>query len=316
VTGRESYLRVARLTWLQFFDKFVLEFHLPFSTLRSSTLPSADSDFTNNNHMVWTKIDVSFLNLLCAQHQSRECMCKHSIEESQVSVVISGWDDRNWVGWGLFNTPSDPTDDYASEDERELNEDYYAADGEDGPVVNADDPIWDPRRYWLRIIDIRVRLVLKEWRWLVRNIEAGVIAWVSVLVATVYDLLIRDQKNKHPIFSAQTSKSSDHHELRELFDWTIQTMQLLRQLRERFARTTQAWARFSSLDGDHSFFADIRDPRSLLALDTLHVSFQDLEDLQQELASLDKSCEESKAIVSQTLSSPFGNLIEISFNSA
>jgi hypothetical protein len=118
------------------------------------------------------------------------------IEESQISVVISGWDDQNWVGWGLFNTTSDPTDDFDPEDERELNEDYYAADGEDGPVINADDPIWDPRHYWLRIIDIRVRLVLKEWIWLVRNIEAGVITWVSMLIVNVCDMLMYDSEKQ------------------------------------------------------------------------------------------------------------------------
>jgi hypothetical protein len=174
----------------------VLEFHLPFLTLRRSTLSSADFAADCNHHVIETKIDVSFLKLLCTQHQNRKCLCKHIIEESQISVVISGWDDQNWVGWGLFNTTSDPTDDFAPEDERELNEDYYAADGEDGPVINADDPIWDPRHYWLRIIDIRVRLVLKEWIWLVRNIEAGVITWVSMLIVNVYDMLMCDPEKQ------------------------------------------------------------------------------------------------------------------------
>jgi hypothetical protein len=101
-------------------------------------------------------------------------------------VVICGWDNQNWVGWGLFNTFSDPTDDFAPEDERIVNDDYYATDGEDGPVIDANDPIWDPRRYWLRIFHIRVQLVLKEWIWLVRNIEAGVVAWVSAHIGSNY----------------------------------------------------------------------------------------------------------------------------------
>jgi hypothetical protein len=109
-------------------------------------------------------------------------------------VVICGWDNHNWVGWGLFNTLSDPTDDYDPEDERILNEDYFATDGEDGPVVDANDVIFDPRHYWLRIINIRVQLVLREWIWLVRNIEAGVIAWVSEYLASNCILLISSEK--------------------------------------------------------------------------------------------------------------------------
>jgi hypothetical protein len=158
----------------------VLEFHLPFLTLRNSTLPATEAAADSNSHVPGTNIDVSFLNLLCNQHRSCTCMCKHTIQESQISVTICGWDNQNWVGWGLFNTSSNPTDDLAPEDERIVNEDYYATDGEDGPVIDADDPIWDPRHYWLRIISIRVRLVLKEWTWLVRNIEAGVHVWVSM----------------------------------------------------------------------------------------------------------------------------------------
>jgi hypothetical protein len=110
-------------------------------------------------------------------------------------VVICGWDNQNWVGWGLFNTFSDPTDDFAPEDERVMKEDYYAADGEDSPEhFDANDPVWDPRRYWLRIIHIRAQLVLKEWTWLVRNIEAGVIAWVSAHITSDYDLLMFSRK--------------------------------------------------------------------------------------------------------------------------
>jgi hypothetical protein len=141
-----------------------------------------------------TNFDASFLNLHCTQHQNRVCSCRHIIRESQISVVICGWDNQNWVGWGLFNTFSDPTDEFDPEDERIVSEDYYATDGEHGPVIDANDPIWDPRRYWLRIVDIRVQLVLKEWSWLVRNIEAGVNAWVSVPILSSYHVLMSSRK--------------------------------------------------------------------------------------------------------------------------
>ncbi|KAH3954923.1 hypothetical protein HBI81_077290 [Parastagonospora nodorum] len=266
------------------FDKFVLEFHLAFLTLRNVT-NSDTSASTGSAHYSGTELDVSFLVVNCVKHRGQKCSCKHIIRESQISVVICGWDNQNWVGWGLFNTSSDPTDEYDPEDQRELREDYYAADGEGGTVIDADEPIWDPRRYWLRIIDVRLQLVLKEWVWLVRNLEAGVAAW----------------KRRHPILSARSPTNGQHNDIRELFDWTIQTMQLLRLLQERFARTTQTWARFCAADGDRSFFADVQDSRSLLVLDSLQVSFQSFEDLQQDLASLDQSCKETKDILSLCL---------------
>jgi hypothetical protein len=86
--------------------------------------------------------------------------------------------------------------------------------------------------------------------------------------------------------------------MRELFDWTVQTMQLIRQIRERLAITTKAWTRFTSAKGDRGYFEDICDRGSLLELDSLMHSFQVLEDLQQDLESLDRSCEESRVMVS------------------
>jgi hypothetical protein len=177
---------------IQLFDKFVLEFHLPFLALRSTAISPTNPAEVGNSPTTATHMDASFLNLNCTQHQDRGCLCRHIIQESQISVVICGWDNQNWVGWGLFNTFSDPTDDFAAEDERVVSEDYYATDGEHGPVINA---IWDPRRYWLRIVDIRVQLVLKEWIWLVRNIEEGVIAWVSAHITSNHDLLIFSEKS-------------------------------------------------------------------------------------------------------------------------
>jgi len=85
-------------------------------------------------------------------------------------------------------------------------------------------------------------------------------------------------------------------------------MQVLRLLQERFARTTQTWARFCAADGDRSFFADVQDRRSLLFLDSLKVSFQSFEDLEQELASLDQSCKETRDIVSRQLPSKLSDL--------
>lgn len=99
------------------------------------------------------------------------------------------------------------------------------------------------------------------------------------------------------------NKSKDGHSdnIEELFGWTIQTKQLLRQITERFASTTQAWDRFIAPNGDESYLSDIHDPASLIALNRLKVSFQELDDLQRKLVLLDKSCEESKEIVSSPL---------------
>ncbi|KAH8726341.1 hypothetical protein GQ44DRAFT_771521 [Phaeosphaeriaceae sp. PMI808] len=267
------------------FHKFVLEFHLPFVTLRSirsTTKPILKSVAVGNDHFLKPLPDLSFLTLQCNQHQGQKCSCTHVIQESQISVVISGWDNHNWVGWGFFNTSSNPTDDFDPEDEQLINEDYFAADGEATErVTNADTPIWDPRCYWLHIINIRVRIVLKEWDWLVKNVKGGVDEW----------------KDKIPIPYPRTSQNRNHNNLNELFYWIVCTMKLLQQLQHRLERTIQIWTRFSAIDGDLRFFSDMCDDESTSARRTLRFSFQRLQDLQQDLASMNQSCEKSQAIL-------------------
>jgi hypothetical protein len=85
----------------------------------------------------------------------------------------------------MFNTMADPTEEHHPDDEQLMKEDYFAADGEGGQVIDANDPIWDARTYWLSVTNIRVRRVLREWKWLFGNIEAGVTAWVSAILAEI-----------------------------------------------------------------------------------------------------------------------------------
>jgi hypothetical protein len=118
---------------------------------------------------------------------------RYVIREAHTSIVICGWDNSKWVGWAFVNAPFDPTtqgndeDDEDDEDEGQddepviLEEDYFAVDGDGGIVHDANKPIWDPRRYWLRIIEIRILRIMKEWIWLVRFVEKGIEALVSTL---------------------------------------------------------------------------------------------------------------------------------------
>jgi len=99
------------------------------------------------------------------------------------------------------------------------------------------------------------------------------------------------------------------------FEWTIQAMELLEKLREPFDKTTQAWARFSSANGDHCYFSDVTDKVSLLALQSLKRSFQRLEDLQQDLTALGRSCEKCHTIVSSVHFSKVSHLTRSPVNS-
>lgn len=157
------------------FKTFQLEFHVPFPTLRCShTACLGGSGATDGK--IW--LDVDFLDIECDRDDGP---CSWILREANVSVVVCGWDHCRWVGWAFSNTLSDPTS--RDEEEPEVPEDHFAADG-DGPgdvqIIDANDPIWEPREYWLGIVNIRMIMIYKEWKWLVRNVERRIEAWVSL----------------------------------------------------------------------------------------------------------------------------------------
>lgn len=126
----------------------------------------------------WPALDFLEVKCYAGDHDGP---CRFAIHDATISIVICGHDNRKWVGWALSNTPGDPTE---LEEECGLQEDFFAADGngpEEGIVVDSNTPEWDPRKYWLSNVEIRVRLALKEWRYLVFCIEDSVQAWVSVV---------------------------------------------------------------------------------------------------------------------------------------
>lgn len=116
-------------------------------------------------------------------------VCPLVLYEANVSVVILGWDHYRWVGWAFSNTLSDPT--CLDEVVDGVYEDHFASDG-NGPVnsrlIEADKPIWDPREYWLNIVNIRMSSIYEEWRWLVMNIARRIGSWVRLATFLVCEL--------------------------------------------------------------------------------------------------------------------------------
>jgi hypothetical protein len=173
----------AHTYWKQRLPVFVLEFHLPFPTLREYD-PLHDKQRTKGRY------DVSYLQQHLPRRQNQQYSGNRFIRESHTSIVICGWDNSKWVGWAFVNVPpntpvqEDEEDDEEEQDDEPLDaeEDYFAADGHgrESTVKFANTPIWDPRRYWLHIVELRVRRIVEEWINLVQFVENGVEAWVSV----------------------------------------------------------------------------------------------------------------------------------------
>jgi hypothetical protein len=150
---------------------------MPFLTLREWIDPGRSQSEASGN--TWPEL--GSLQIECLDHAK---ICRHIIREANISVVVCGWSPSKWVCWAFSNTHDDPT--ARNEDQCEefdvFEEDHIATDGNgpaDGGTINVEEIIWCARLYWLKVVAIRMRIVQKEWTWLVRSTDADVKAWVS-----------------------------------------------------------------------------------------------------------------------------------------
>jgi len=152
------------------FLTFQLDLHLPFFLLTKSTPPEQSVGKVNTKpRRRW--IDMSFLKMDTSESQNREPKEVWGIHEAQISCVVAGSDDWRWVGYGFVDTEIDGFLTDLSKDD--LSFDRIAA-GE----LEANFPIWRPRDYWLRLFEIRIEQVRKEWEYLIHKVDLSVNQYV------------------------------------------------------------------------------------------------------------------------------------------
>jgi hypothetical protein len=109
------------------------------------------------------------------------------IEKVCFSLVICGTDNQHYVGYAFVDRDfENPDEDLDSSDfqYKGVNEDPIASDcGDD--IMNANLPIWDPRAYYLSVLDIRMAKILKEWRGLAWRISRRIDHFVSSLGVSI-----------------------------------------------------------------------------------------------------------------------------------
>jgi hypothetical protein len=93
---------------------------------------------------------------------------KYGIRETQISCVISGSDDWRWVSYAFVDA------DFDGDEFGDLHWDPIAAGN-----IDANMPIWKPREYFLKVFEIRIIQVRREWDFLVRKVELSIDRYVS-----------------------------------------------------------------------------------------------------------------------------------------
>jgi hypothetical protein len=162
--------------------------------------------------------DLSFLNL----ESTKEGTSHYCLQKSHVSIVICGSDNLQWVGYAFTNNLDDEDEDGINSDETDEveggQEDAYERedddeddDGDEGGdegqkkyktdmfasddsyrVLNAEVPKYDAREYWLIVVDLRLRLIVSKWEYVVHKVERSVKSQVGCRIVQLLNFNISD----------------------------------------------------------------------------------------------------------------------------
>lgn len=97
--------------------------------------------------------------------------------EATTSIAVTGIDCYIWTAYAFVDT---------YHDSRESVDSYHRmkgrrrgrADPLAAGQINADEPIWDPRRYFLKVVEIRTGLISIEWSQILDRIEKDLLQYV------------------------------------------------------------------------------------------------------------------------------------------
>lgn len=138
------------------------------------------------------RIDLSFLNI--PGHNDGHGT--YGLQEAHVSVSIIGVDHHRWACYCFVDTDignarpddrghEDDQEETDDDEEEEMKIDPVVSDGQGDEVPEADMPEWDPRAYFLRVVDVRMKQILREWENVVHVVEESVEDWVIHLHCSI-----------------------------------------------------------------------------------------------------------------------------------
>lgn len=156
---------------------FQLAFHLPYYVWRGSQKVCEDHRRDENANPLRQSQDVSFLNWKSSGSPG-------FLYEAQISCVVAGSDEWRWVAYCFVDTYFD-ADEEAKETVQSYHEDSLVTEGMRADpltfgVTNADDPIQNPKAYFLMVFQIRINQVKREWQNVVAKVQQSVREYVQV----------------------------------------------------------------------------------------------------------------------------------------
>jgi hypothetical protein len=166
--------------------KFQMEFHLPFFALRKHPQPNCSLNKRSiHNLRKWT--DISLTDGETTVPGGQEV---YRLHEAQASCVVYGHDEWQWTACAFLDNAYESGELYHYD-----AEEIHDGDGDDGEAIvdqkpdgfdedpiaaglHASKPIWRPRQYFTKALEVNIKEVSQEWHKLIDKMECDTIAYV------------------------------------------------------------------------------------------------------------------------------------------
>ncbi|KAF2493129.1 hypothetical protein BU16DRAFT_563306 [Lophium mytilinum] len=277
--GYETSIRV-NIPYSESLPSFQLELHLPFFAFKQLPSSYVDSWHTQGSNTIPTRswIDLSFLS---NQTSNLEKEPPYGIYKARSSFMICGSNDRHWTGYAFV--------DRDMEDEEESTYNGLVQNRITGSPSNV--PVWDPREYFLIVLDENLLKVQNEWEDVVFKVAQG----------------IESHRYHRSDTMPRDRGITSHGDFEKALDWTNRTISLLSHLTELLSDTVDAWEKFKNLDRDIDYFYDSSEAslksskskcnfsewRARQSVRSISEKILELKRLQNKLRLLSESCDKS-----------------------
>jgi hypothetical protein len=177
-------------------DTTRLEMHLPYLALRRVSADEHASVCSDNHD---DNITSTFI-VPGIDAPGKAQTGPYVIYKAKISIVLWIWDHTNWIAYAFTKscppanfeaTVKESSDDSQKRTEVEDGEDEEEEEAEEKPLDDIFSPdngmlnlsrecaIWNPRKYYLRIMAIWIDVVKDEYKYLVQTLDLRVKDWVS-----------------------------------------------------------------------------------------------------------------------------------------
>ncbi|KAG4422038.1 hypothetical protein IFR04_004779 [Cadophora malorum] len=248
------------------FRSFHLEFHIPYYVMRDNKPSRRDTRKTTNGDPLrrcWELPSVPFMSP-SAGTKSTLADANYNIYEAMISIGVTGSGYHIWAAYafvdGYFGS-RDSVDSYHQMKGRIRGRAEPLAAG----LINADEPLWDPREYFLKVLEIRTKLVSMEWSQILNKMGRD----LEQARTIQYDAMLSEDPKAKKIVT-------------KFMKWSLKMSIILRILEKRLLGTLAAWESFKR-SGIYYF-----DDESVLlvgtAFEKLKAHLQRIRDLENELS--------------------------------